>query len=322
MKQAAFVILGLLFSVSAFSGVRDIGNGGAGVIVDGKPVLLDLFEMGLTNGFIENQISPIDEFTKAAQAVYALTKAEQILLAQKLTEIDSISPRAALLLARGLQEYAWEILDVDLNVIPEPSPLKVETVQLANRLGSIIRFQQSYWDAMSSENRVALVLHEIVYAYAPVTPVCEDLGPGLFSKQDSVPVRELIGVLFLESNDRTRYLKESLIFQMFTPFTGFSILNGDRVETFTDVRVNGAALKRTKPTLCEELLSQNFTFPKKVTLTFLRTTEKILVQSYKTPSGRQKNLNVARGGADRGTLIFNLKQQDVFTCEQQVKDSL
>jgi hypothetical protein len=297
-------------------------------MVDGKPVLLDLYEMGLTNGFIETQIQPIDSYVVAAQVVNALTVEEQLLLAQKLTEIHLISPRAALFLSRGLQEFAWQILDVDLNVIDEQSPLKIETVQLANRLGSIIRLQKSYWDKMSPTNRVALVLHEVVYAYAPVVLIPRDFDAdfdqGFIYEQDSVPVREFIGILFLELTERTRYLKEVTIIQMWGSAKNFSFLNGDRVETMSNVRVKGGwILNITKPSLCEELLLGNVTYPKTVELTFKRTSEKMIVESYNTASGRQKNLDAYFVNTwESNKITLNLYRQDVFTCTEQVKDAI
>lgn len=319
MKHLAFLVLGLLVSVTASSSVRDIGNGGAGVMVDGKPVLLDLYEMGFTTGFIERQIDVHDEYMKAAQTVTALTIDEQILLAKKLTEIHQVSPRLAVFLAGALREYFWPVIAGNLNVIPEVSPLNVETIQLANRLGSVVRLQKSYWELLDSPNRVALVLHEVAYAYAPVEP---QTAQGAISKQDSVPVRELIGVLFLHSTDATLNLKERVVRDQWGPLTGFSMMDGDLVTTFGDLKVNGQSLKRTWPTLCEELLMAEQAYPDKVELTFDRVTEKMLVQYYQSASGRQKNLNAYWMGSRPFKMTLNLKDQDIFTCTEQVKSAL
>lgn len=319
MKHLAFLVLGLLVSVTASSSVRDIGNGGAGVMVDGKPILLDLYEMGLTTGFYEGQIDALDQYMIAAQAVTALTVYEQVILAQKLTEIHYVSPRLALFLASALREYFWPVIDGNLNVIAETSPLNVETIQLANRLGSVVRLQKSYWELLDSPNRVALVLHEVAYAYAPVVT---ETTQGLVSKQDSVPVRELIGVLFLHSTDTTLHIKRRVVRDQWGPLTGFSMMDGDLMTTFDDLKVNGQSLKRTWPTLCEELLMAEQAYPDKVELTFDRVTEKMLVQYYQAASGRQKNLTTYWMGSRPVKMTLHLKNQDVFTCTEQVKSAL
>jgi hypothetical protein len=339
MKRIAFLVLGLLISVSANSAVRDIGNGGAGVMINGKPILLDLYEMGFTVGFIEKQLAPLDFYMDAAQVVTALSVDEQVILAQKLTEIHNVSPRLALFLAGALSEYIWTVIDVNLNVIPEVSPLNIETVQLANRLGSVVRFQKSYWDLMDSANHVALVLHEVAYAYAPVVLVSGRFQPdfgvvhsdggvaaenatGLISKQDSIPVRELIGVLFSANNDTTQNAKRRVIRDQWGPLVGFSTMEGDLVTTLQDLKINGQELKRNLPTLCEELLFGENTYSDVVEVSFDRVVEKMLVQSYQTASGRQKSLNAYWLSSRPGKMTLYLKDQDIFTCEEQVKIGL
>lgn len=317
MKQVACLIVGLLVSATSFAGVRDIGNGGAGVMVDGKPILLDLFEMGLSTGYIQKQLVPLDEFMSSVQMVTALSVDEQIILAQKLTEIDAISPRLALLLATALGEYSWSVIDVNLNVIPEKSPLNVETVQLANRLGSVIRIQKSYWDLMDSANRVALVLHEVAYAYAPVTLV----GAGI-STQDSLPVRELIGVLFMSFWDGSNRIQKRVIRDQWGPLQGFSVRDDDVVFTLEQLQVNGKSLGRTLPTLCEELLSGQHGFTGSVDVDFIRVSEQVLVESYQTAVVRQKNLRAYWYQSKPMQLKIDVDKHDIYSCADFVKSAL
>jgi hypothetical protein len=339
MKRLAFLILGLLVSLNAYSGVRDIGNGGAGVMVNGKPVLLDLYEMGLTSGFIEKQLASADEYMTAAQAVTALTVNEQIILAKKLTEIHNVSPRLAIFLALALREYVWAVIDVNLNVIPEASPLNIQTVQLANRLGSVIRLQKSYWDMMDESNRIALVLHEVAYAYAPVNLLNAEFHPdggvvptdgaaaiekarNLVFKQDSIPVRELIGILFLPNSEATLRLRQSVVRDQWGTLMGFSMIDGDLVTTFDHLRVNGQPVERTQPTLCEELLQLNAGKVGTIDLYFDAVSEKVVGENYKSASGRQKSLNAVLTYKRPMKATLNLAGQDVFTCAEQVKNLL
>ncbi|MNT70916.1 hypothetical protein D3C72_2093520 [compost metagenome] len=100
------------------------------------------------------------------------------------------------------------------------------------------------------------------------------------------------------------------------------MMDGDLVTTFDDLKVNGQRLVRTWPTLCEELLMAEQAYPDQVELTFDRVTEKMLVQNYQSNSGRQKSLNVYWISTRPFKIILNLKDQNIFTCAEQVKSAL
>ncbi|WP_413291221.1 hypothetical protein [Bdellovibrio sp. HCB337] len=186
----------LLLVPPTFAAVRDIGNGGAGVLVNGEPVLFDLYEIGVEKPEIDEVVVPLPLYVERASRMDILTEREARLLAIKLTEIREVSPKFADYLVLALNQYIWRLVDQPLKPIEEETPVEIdaEVVQLANRLGTIIRIQSGYWGKMSEANKVALVLHEVIYGLAPATYMAN--GSGL-QVQDGPKVRQIVGYIFL-----------------------------------------------------------------------------------------------------------------------------
>jgi hypothetical protein len=174
------VLLILLAASISQAGIRDVGNAGGGVLVNGKPHLLDLYEAGVTEAAIDQSVTPDPLYLEKLTSMAILTSTEKTLFAQKLTEIRKYSPVTADLIVLGLDKYVWRLFEGVFVEIPEVSPIDltgVTTVQLANRLG----------------HKVALLVHEILYAYEK--PVETKPGSSLF-EQRSGPVREKVGYIF------------------------------------------------------------------------------------------------------------------------------
>lgn len=183
-----------LWSLNSFAGIRDVGNGGAGVLLNNTPYLLDLYEAGMTTPAFNKNLKPSPQYSDRAQKMDFLTADEKLLLSLKLTELEKISPLTANSLALGLEMFLWRLTDQSLVEIPERSPIDLTpltVVQLANRFGSTIRLSQKYWNQMDSGNRVALILHELFYAYAELVA----LDDGTYEQQ-SAPVRAVVGYVF------------------------------------------------------------------------------------------------------------------------------
>ncbi|WP_413288828.1 hypothetical protein [Bdellovibrio sp. HCB337] len=188
------IILALLFVSSlAQAGIRDVGNGGRGVLINDKPYLLDLYEVGVLAPEIDYSLKSHPSYAKALQGLSILNAVETEMLAKKLSEIRTYSPVVADRLAAGISMYMWRVLDQELVEIPEASPIvsPYKQVQLANRLDFTIRLNKKYWDRLDSVNKVALVIHEIFYAYSETVEVT----PGI-EEQVSIPVRALVGYVF------------------------------------------------------------------------------------------------------------------------------
>lgn len=188
-----FILAIFLISSLAHAGIRDVGNGGRGVLIDDKPYLLDLYEAGVLAPEIDFNLKSFDPYTAALNDFTILNTAEKEILVKKLTEIRLYSPIIADQLVAGLHMYVWKVLDQKLVEIPEQSPIisPYKQVQLANRLDFAIRLNKFYWDRLDSVNKVALVLHEIFYAYAPTIVV----APGV-EEQQSFSARSLVGYVF------------------------------------------------------------------------------------------------------------------------------
>jgi hypothetical protein len=190
------VLLILLAASISQAGIRDVGNAGGGVLVNGKPHLLDLYEAGVTEAAIDQSVTPDPLYLEKLTSMAILTSTEKTLFAQKLTEIRKYSPVTADLIVLGLDKYVWRLFEGVFVEIPEVSPIDltgVTTVQLANRLGGTIRISKKYWDMMDTGHKVALLVHEILYAYEK--PVETKPGSSLF-EQRSGPVREKVGYIF------------------------------------------------------------------------------------------------------------------------------
>lgn len=189
-----YLIAIFFMTTFAHAGVREVGNGGVGVLLNEKPYLLDLYEAGILDPSVGKSITPLPEYDKRVQQMAILDPAEKRLLGQKLTELGHISPLIANGVVLGLNMFMWRLVDHNLVEIPERSPIDLtplKVVQLANRFGATIRINKDLWSQMDSGNKVALVLHELFYAFAE--PIA--LGDGT-NEQESAPVRELIGYIF------------------------------------------------------------------------------------------------------------------------------
>lgn len=188
----ALVLFTLFFSLSVFAGIRDVGSGGAGILKDGKLYLLDLFEIGLEEPAIDFTIKEDQDVLVRAAAMPHFGSEEQKLFAKKITEIRRVAPRFANVLLLAMSKYQWYLVDTPLALIKEETPLdlsKFEMVQIANRLENRIRIYRPYWEILTPLNRVALVIHELVYSIH--RPVMVSREKAAFSV-DAVRVRSIV----------------------------------------------------------------------------------------------------------------------------------
>lgn len=198
MKLVSSFILMVLISFTAMAGIRDVGSGGAGILENGQLHLLDLFEVGVTKPMIDKSVVPDADLLEKSKAMPHFSDAESILFAQKLTELRRVSPRFANVLALAIEKYRWYLIETPLSLIREETPLdlsKVEMVQIANRLENRIRIYKPYWLQLSPENRVALIVHELVYSVQRPVPVAS--SPNIFAV-DSIRVRSAVAWMFSE----------------------------------------------------------------------------------------------------------------------------
>ena len=152
-----------------------VGNGGVGVEHEGQLVVIDLFQSG-------QPIKPwFGAETDASLASAKLARfAAQLeipheLLLRKLTDIERRHPQMGRALIQIINAYQWK--KASLRFLPNDFswngevPRKVTSFQIASREYNTIRVRTLYWKRMSSEQRVALVIHEAVAAMT-FPPVC------------------------------------------------------------------------------------------------------------------------------------------------------
>lgn len=196
------------------------GNGGNAVLVDGKLYLLDLVEAGVQkNPYIQN----INDFRSCQDnectvrkfnssegrflaRAYSYFREKKFdfettrLLTEKLLSLNTLV-RDELLLAIVL--YQWRLTDLPLEEvkgIKSPLDLSQTTVyQLAYRRDNAILINRALWEQLDPANRVALIIHEVVYAMLRPMPN----GDGTFT-QESWDARLITGDLFTEATAHAR----------------------------------------------------------------------------------------------------------------------
>lgn len=208
----------------AFAGQE--GHGGDGLIINGKPYLLDLVEAGVEDKPLYNaniKINPLimQSLTRSLPQFDSATNK----LAKKLSEIHAVSPRIAWALTYSFDFYDFRLVNPSLVNIPdEDSSIDYnpkDLVQLAIRKGPSILINRESWAKLDSHHQAALLLHEMVYALANIEQVdvfvgYDSIGKPIFVSgqgQLSAPARSLVGFFYSEGfvNDSYRSRLESLL---------------------------------------------------------------------------------------------------------------
>ena len=170
--------LAILLSVPAFAGTRDSGGGTGLRIEGGKLVVLDLAEAGVENTASIPELTPDPAIVKSLQKNLKLPEAMKssvlIPLAKKLTEIgQGTAQSAAMMMASAFGYYEYHTTSRKLAPTDDAdSVFAADRVQLALRKGPTIYIHEPNWNAMDNVNRVALLLHEIIYAFQPLPIGC------------------------------------------------------------------------------------------------------------------------------------------------------
>lgn len=200
MKQLMTLILLLsVFSIPTSYASKEVGNGGNGLLMNGVPVVLDLVEAGVdTAPFFDDSIEINHALLLELKKGLPQFPETHKLMARKLSEIEKISPPIAWALAesfrlfniRVVNETLVNIHDDDSVVDYDPSVM----VQLAIRRGTSIFLNGTWWPKMQPEQKVALLLHEMVYAFQ--NTVKKKVGNDTEDVQLSTPARAITGLFF------------------------------------------------------------------------------------------------------------------------------
>ncbi len=211
---AALIATTLIGSASARE--SGPGNGGDGVLVNGRLYSLDLLEAGdsvAENPYFDPQVPAADDqeyakiLDRVSRALGHLPQAPIDLVARKLFEVSKLDPVFSLVTLQTIELYSWSLVGEQLRDIQdEDTNLSISPdrwVQLAIRRDVSIVLQKDYWAQLDPAHRAALVFHEVLYALLPpewqeeVVPV----GHGKtrivqWSVQLSRRARAVVGYLF------------------------------------------------------------------------------------------------------------------------------
>lgn len=197
-------------SVTAYSGDRR-GNGGDGFLINDSPVVFDLIEAGVDDKpFFDSSVETNPLLLDLVKK--NLPKFPEIheRLAQKLTEIERISSPFAWAIAESFRFFNLKVVnaalvdikDEDSVVDYDPSKL----VQLAIRRAGNILINGTWWPKMPVDQKVVLLVHEVIYAFQKTIDLKTLIGVTPAGKavyetrkgQESVSARAITGFLFTE----------------------------------------------------------------------------------------------------------------------------
>jgi hypothetical protein len=173
------------------------GNGGDGILIGGKPYLLDLVEYGTENGV--DKIAPrcsISSYLETKLNASITVERGRSVILNKLNALCAVSPLAAasVALSSRLLTYSWVNLSL-MDIADEESPIGFrpqDIVQLAARQEQRVLVDTTLWTKLDQRNKGALLLHEIIYSML----VFREEGGRKF--QYSPDVRTIVGTLYSE----------------------------------------------------------------------------------------------------------------------------
>lgn len=198
-------LVSLLISVPAYAAIPFgngfvVGNGGDGYLVDGRILLRDLLESGAKSE---------PEFG----LVFTTRHEERIrdhrwgvpfnrnLLARKLTDLNVFYPFLGDAVLETLLQFNLTPIQTKLFPLREGETIvdlpPENLVQIANRLGSMIRIHEPSWRRMPESHRIALLIHEGLYGLAQLD--CANVPPhrARVCTPNVRKVREITGRVFL-----------------------------------------------------------------------------------------------------------------------------
>lgn len=202
-----FAVLSFAGSSSALAGGSLVGNGGGGILDNGKIHVLDLYEAGTAKAPFIEKTSDEDRdlvFRKWNPEV----DFDHRLLAQKLDELNHRFTNLGNFVADAFDFFEVTFADDPLTLLcDEEAPCRPGQVQLAIRRFRSIYLDRQLWRQLDAEQKIALLIHEGIYSYARVE--CDQTK---MCRQISREIRPIVGQLFSPNRDKDHELL-SLILQ-------------------------------------------------------------------------------------------------------------
>lgn len=203
-----------LTGVGAHAAIR-IGNGGEGTCPDRSSqepchtviYLRDLYQANLHLApYLGDEIDPeIEKEVNASEAVRSIGISKS-LLARKLTDLQKMQLHFGHIVLSAIEVYRWQFVDSALKLLPDDAPIEEIPdswrVPVANRFQDVIRIDRAAWQLMPEVHKMALVIHEALYAMLRA-----QCGRGN-CVQHAFIARDIVARVFSRSTDPQRAFSE------------------------------------------------------------------------------------------------------------------
>lgn len=305
----------------------DKGNGGDGLLINGKIYVLDLVEAGVEDAPYFDLSIPLDPVIKSAVRELKLAGTPSDLLIRKLSEIKRAFAPMGVAMAQTLGLFDWRLVNSALMDIRDENSVlsRKNLMQLAIRRGNIIFIDRSLWAKLGEKQKVALLIHELVYAMMETKEACQ--GPcndlnDFYSTQSSEQARKIVGFMFSPSLKSTgpEYLFESA-----NKGTGLHDVVYVNNELYKVKNVSGNRAGRINFT--SELIEKSDIYclynnaePLEFTITFEKT--KMELFEYKMNASGDQSLYSRVPWLNDGEAVFDRSyriEQGAKDCEAQLK---
>lgn len=222
MLIAKWIFAGI-FCLPCFASAQHlVGNGGEGVLDNGNLYVRDLYERDAhLDPYFGSTILEVVRSELERTSFLNLTENQRILLLRKLSDIEGLYPCLGVLMARAFQAYTWSLETTDLGLLPDEEAIRSYSdhlrVPIANRYIQSIRIHRASWMKLSDEQKVVLLIHEMVYGMSVARRI-----PGNFAlyRQSLGITRELVAFFFSHEQsltaDKKKLIAEALGLNLMT----------------------------------------------------------------------------------------------------------
>lgn len=207
IKYLIFIFLPVL----GFGSTLFIGNGGEVFKMGNNYFSRDLVEANSYEKPFFYCQNANDFLKKVDPQLVATLQLDENLLAQKLCDLDSISPKVAQIFIDATYLHTWTLIYEKLGLLPDDGPLlapsSAERLQAANRTLYNIRIYAPIWSFLNPQNKIALFFHEIIFSLLKFNCVNESCSQFM---QSARIARQITGLLFSELSFTTQEGKRNL----------------------------------------------------------------------------------------------------------------
>jgi len=318
----------ILFPFFAQAGGFFVGNGGDLIRVNNKYCLVDLFIDGnCRRPGIGKDIDPdLAQFAKSRIGSVQLLKLPSSLIFRKATDLEKSASGLGVLILEAISQYQWQLVGGDFKAETGSSQKtdmeRGEIISVAVRRGHRVYLREAYWNLLNAEQKIALVIHEMISAIMLPEPV-----PNSHKKQLDVDLeknRKLVARLF-ESTEESRRLRQEEMSWINFSFEGVGSLLKARWGRYDYTRsiVIGRFESLTPPELfrfahsaCKRAFSEPLIQEEGLLFVLNHLSPaRLKIESICTPRGPQ--LQLSKGPPVRGVGQWSFK--DSISCEQTLR---